>query len=603
MLFDGYEDFILEESIDLNQFLRDNETISGAQVVEEFFVEEKKSFINKVKKIFNTGERDLEKSLKESDVNFVLLVLPLSFIKTVHKHEKKMTKSRINLDTFRKTFFEAFSKRFKDNEIDCTIVSSNIRYSIGEELVNEWLDLKKLKSSLSLDKSNNAYLFGFKEFNVADSLSAQSIYLKHNNKEIELKENSTTYIGSSSLFKFKIQGKDSMCKIDNSDGYLEFTTQNIDKITSNDKDLNSDYFEDDDIEDFPIDVEIINSKGVVLEINKSLLELSSQPTLKTEPKNELEHEEYPSKDKEDLPLQEPLEVFKKDKPAYIETSDDSGLYTNNYINKKDKYIINLNSFFIPFDTNLERVEFYLVLNHNKYNLVASSQKDETLEAVAKVVVNVSSRSLEVVNLSDKRLQFALKRDYAEMKSFTEVVSKGVGVSTEIDTDEDNSASSKVELQKGESYLFKSRVEFKDCSVEVLSNGVKVEFANLPIKSFNKTGQISRNVFSLYRDGNIIDYVEKLEYGGRVYSDGSNRVIGSLISRNPIDIEMKKDGKMLISNEINEKYTVKVSASNFEKELEYNEAAHIDLDRLFSLKNKISIVKKGIELVSFSISAN
>lgn len=593
MLFEEYENFVVEDIIDLTQYLSDNKE---SDFYNEFFNTSKAGFFEKIfSSIKESSNNTLIDKLKANGVNSVLLIFSHKFITDMFNLERNRTKIRPR--DFKKEFLDKFYNKFTSSGIGCGVASSNLRDTKGIEQFAQWLNLKEIKKHIDLN-DYSAYMLGFKDFAYDNKGAYESVYLKIDNNEVALNDSETILIGSSPVFKFNISGNNSIVKVSNLDGDLGFITEGIESIESNLRDLNEEYFSDNYYSDFYIEIDLLRQKDTVLKMNKKTnLTLSLTKSLQEEvlEPNDVETLNYNS---------EPTKTPQKENIAVCTDIEQESQERKraNYLNPKDKYIINLNNFFIPYEHNLIEVEFFLIVYKDRYTLVASSKIDESTAAIAKVVANIETKSIEVTNLSSKVLQFTTNQEKAELKNFKDVVSsEKVGMAT--DTDDINTTTPKIELQSSESYTFDKRVEFQNCAIELGSSAIALDFVNFAIASFNKGIKLNRHTFSIFNKGTVIDYKEMQEYASRVYANGEKKIVGTLLSRNPLSIDIKNT-KAQLTNEIKEHFQVKINfADGKSRELHFNDATLISVDELFNFRNTITVQRDKTDLLNFSIAVN
>ena len=598
MLFKGYENYIIERKINLTQYIGDN--IDENNFHENFFKDipanpwegfTVKSLIS----FFDSNREEkngLIDQLINNEVTHVLLIFSQKFINTIIAKKRKKFKERIRPKEFTKRFIEKFSQEFISNEIGSSILVSGSRQKQNTQDLEEWLNLRELQKSLQLN-ADESYLLGFKDMKISSSSSRNLISLVLNNRNLIIKENCSVLLGSSILFKFNTSSPKSIIKVTNNtnDNSIEFITENIYNIESNSYELQEEYLNDEVFDEFEFNANKLKKNNIKIKFDKTSIIFSNRiPTITIEEEREKRKEPIINREKNSSNSSRTIGINSdEDKPS---TQD---------INFKDNYLVTLNRFIIPYEDDLKEVHYHLIKNKSKFILVGGSKSDPRENALAKVVANLVQNSIEVTNLSVQPMSFKIAEDKVRYQINRNSSKRGVDT---IDTDEPKRKQEikEVRLKKGESYSFKERIEFPNSAIEFNENGVAVEYINFIIGSFNNRLEFNRHYFRHFGSGNIIDNRENLDYAGRIYEGRANNILGSVLSRNPMILNLSEE-KFTLSNQIKEQYNILVTTATKESEITFQEEEHFSKKDLLSKKNYISISKDGIVLVEITILAN
>ena len=599
MIFEGYENYITERTINLTQYIGDQG--NEGDFHKNFFKDiSGNAWANTTVKSLllffkseNEEENGLIDQLLRDDISHVLLIIPQKFINNIISEKRQTSKERIRPKEFTKKFIEKFSNEFTSNEIGCSILVSGSRHKKDTETLEKWLNLRELQKSLQLN-SDEAYLLSFRDMKIDTNSNKNAISLELNGKYLTIKESCSVLLGSSRLFKFNTSTPESIIKITNNsnDDYIDFITENIEMIKSSSSDLHDEYLDDEVFEDFGLNAKELKNDDVEINFDKTSIILSNRiPTPK------IEKEKVQTKTTSSVKKEELSTIIT---PSTIGTdTDDESSKIN--MNLKRDYLVALNRFVTAYENGLKEVHYHLVKNSGKLILVGGRKSDKKEQAIASVVANLNDSTFSVTNLSSQPMSFKIgdkKVEYQLKKSSLRVTPNT------IDTDEPETATepSIITIKPKESHQFNKRVELLNSAIEFSDNGIEVEYIDFLIGSFNNKLEFNRHYFRHFGLGNIIDNQENFDYAGRIYEDGKKNILGSAISRNPMLLTLR-NSTFTISNQIKEAYTIITQTATKESEISYREEESFSKDELLSKPNYISITKDGISLVEISIRAN
>ena len=595
MIFNGYENFLVERVVDLSRYVKDGDV--GDDFHKNFFDEENGDFFDdfSVKSLFSIfgSEKESEKNgvidqLQEQGVEHVLLVLPQKFITTLFNKKKKLSKVRIKPREFKESFMDGFYSEFNSNDIGCSIViSGSSRDKKETQSLERWLNIRELQKSLNLG-INEAYLLGFKEIKIETQRDDNSISMELNGKYLTIREDTSILMGDNPIFKFRIPKKESVIKITNSDSDIIFITKNIDHISSNNQELQEEYFDNESFDDFDIPLSSLGEDDIDITFDKKTTIMLSSTIKEETPKTK----QTTKKPKADNP---------KPKNSKTIGTDTDDTPQSSFVNLKNRYLVNLKGFITPYEDGLVEVCYHLVKVKNRLLLVGGSQIDKQHKAVAKVVAKISSGEFVVTNLTTQPIVFRLSEKKVEYRVRKRVPKPKPNY---IDTDENEPPqnSQEVSIANGESYSFDKKIEFPNSAISFIDSGVAIEYINFTIGSFNHKLEFNRLYYSHFGTGNIIDNRENLDYGGRIFENGNRKILGSSISSRPLILSLRGDS-FTLTNSIKQGYSITIQTPTLNQELEYQEEHTISKDDLLSNANTLSINKEGIALVTISIIAN
>ncbi len=594
MIFNGYEQHIIERRIDLSKYMKDNGSIENFH--NNFFKDEGGSFLDEfnIKSLFSifdskeNSTHGLIDQLIQDGVTSVLLILPQNFIANIINIKNRNSKERVRPREFSENFMNKFATEFTKNHIDFSFILNNTHTKKNIDNLESWLNIKLLLSQLNLN-DNEAYILGLKGIKI-DGKEDRAISVNLNDKSIVLNENCSMILANSELFNYSIPAQDSIVTITNntSANYVDITTDGIDTVDTNNEALQEDLSYG--ISRFGVKLDDLDSDDVDLTFNETTTLFLSK-TIPVQPK---------TKTKEKTKKASPKTKESSSKKEEIGTDTDD-TPSSSFINLKNRYLVNLKQFTTPYQDSLVEVHYHLVKVNNKLLLIGGSQIDKRHKAIAKVVAKISGGEFEVTNLTAQPISFKLSDTKVEYK-----VRKTIPKPKQnyIDTDEDETPQNtqEVSISKGESYNFDKKIEFPNSSIEFTNSGITIRYINFTIGSFNNKLEFHRRYYRHFGTGNIIDGVENLDYGGRVFEDGSKKILGSIISgQEPLILTVRGES-FIVSNNI-EKFTTTVNTPTTNQELAYQEEFTISKDDLLSKSNALTINKKGIALVEINIIAN
>jgi hypothetical protein len=596
MIFDGYENYITERVIDLSRYI--GEGGSTDKFHENFFNEEDDSFFDKdiiktIFGIFGTDNQDekhgLIDQLQEQDITHILLIIPQKFINNILTKKKKESKVRIRPREFTESFINKFSEEFSSNDIGCSLIVSGSRSRKNTESLEQWLNIRELQKSLKLN-THEAYLLGFRELKLDSETIDNAISIELNKKSLTIKEGCSALLGNHPIFRFNTSTQTSIIKITNNamDNYIDFITENIELVKSTNNQLQEEYFDSESFDDFGVNLSDLQEDDIDITFDKTTIILSNTiptPTQKTEDK--------PASKKR--PQQQ-----KPTKERTIGTDTDSRANSSS-INLKNRYLVNINRFVTPYEDGLVEVHYHLVKIANRLILVGGSQIDKKENPIAKVVANITNGEIEVTNLGSSPIEFKIGENKIEYKA-RKTTPKPKQNYIDTDEDEEPQTTQEVSIGRGDSYSFDKKIEFTNSAIGFIEDGIEVRYINFTIGSFNNKLEFNRHYYCHFNRGNIIDSSENLDNAGRLFEDGSKKILGSKISRNSLLVTLRTES-FNISNSINEKYSIAIKTPNIKQELSYQEEQSISKDDFLSQSNTLSINRDGIALVEITIIQN
>jgi hypothetical protein len=592
MIFDGYENFLVERVIDLSRYIKDNDT--GEDFHKNFFNEDGGSFFDdfNIKSLFSIFGSNIEskrdgliEQLQHQGVEHVLLILSQKFINSIINRKKKISRVRVKPREFKQNFIDKFYSEFTSNDIGCSIVLTGSREKKGIEILESWFNIKELQKSLTLG-INEAYLLGFKDIKVESGREGRAISLELNNRYLTIGDDSSVLIGNHSTFRFHLPKDKSIIKITNSEDAIVFISENIDEIKSNNERLQEEYFDSEMFDDFEIEIDDLRDDDIDISFEKTTIMLST--TI---------HRESPKRDKSRVKKQQDKQIVRED---VIDTDIDE-TPTSSYINLKNRHIVNLNRFITAFESRLIEVHYHLVKIRSQFILVGGSNIDPKHKPIAKVVAKIDSREFKITNLTPQPIRFKIGDNKIEYNTRRDI-SKPRDNYINTDEDEQPQNSQEVLLNMGESYIFDKKIEFPNSAIYYIDSGVEIRYSNFIIGSFNNKLEFNRGYYKHFSSGNIIDGVENLDFGGRVFEDGTKKILGSSISSRPLILSLRGEQFTLL-NSIKSNYTITLSRDNIDRELSYQEDLTILKDELLSKRNSISINKDTFKLIEISIIPN
>lgn len=600
MIFNGYENHLTERLIDLALYVDSHGSTDTFH--ENFFKEQSGgaweniylgSIINV---LFQKNKTDqpsgLIERLKSEDINHLLLIIPHAFIKELIKKEKKLAKKRVKPREFTDTFIKKFIQEFKREGMGYSIIISGSSYKINTDALESWLDTTALIKSLELH-INEAYMLGFRDMVIESDVGDSLLFMQMHKKAITIKSECSILIGDNKILRFHTTEEDSIIKItnnsnssdNNGDSFVDIITENIDTIHSNNRRLQEEYFDHEDFDDFSLSYGELKNDDIDLTIDNTTSIIFSRTQLEQSPR-----ESVSTKPKITIP---------SDKKIIGTDTDIVGSVAP--INFKNRYLVNLNSFLVPYEENLTQLHYHLIRVNNKPILVGASQMDAQRQPLVKVVADITKSSFVVTNLTARPIRFVIHSDKIEYKITKNIPTHRANY---IDTDGCDSVAetSEIILQKDEKYEFHNKIEFNSSSIAYTADGVVVEYINFTLGSFDNKLEFSRLYYSHFGTGNIIDAKESLESAGRIYANGSQKILGSILSSRPFVLRLLEDSFSL-RNDIKPHYAVKLQTPSLNQIVEYTQEMTISREDLLSHHNRLSIMRDEISLVDISIIPN
>ena len=598
MIFNGYENYFTEQTVDLSRYIGDKSSIENFH--DNFFKDEvDESFENfrASKAIFSLfgyffsqekeESKNLAEKLAQDGVSSVLLVLPQSFITTIITLKNQNSKERVRPREFSESFMNKFSNEFTKNGIDFAYILNKTHTHKNIENLESWLNIKLLQQKIEL-QPNEAYILGLKNIKLTGA-TKEPISLSLQNRNIVLYENCSMLLAKSELFKYSISNQDSVVKVTNntSDGYIDITTEGIDSVTTSNKILQEDLSYG--VGQFSIKLNDLNSDDINLNFNGSNTMYLS--------KNIIEIKETPKE--QPTPKKEEPNKPKKENRVLV-TDTDSDRTKGSSVNLKNRYLVNLKKFVTPYEDDLVEVHYHLVRVNKQLILVGGSKIDKKEQPIAKIVANMAEGTFELTNLSKQTIEFRVLENKIEYKT-RKVKTKPKNY---INTDEEDEPQnlSEVALKSNESHTFDRRIEFTNSAIEFTQEGVEVNYVKFTIGSFNNKLEFNRIYYTHFGTGNIIDTKENLDFGGRIYADGRKNILGSSISSKPLILTLREKNFILYNN-IKKRHTIGLSTSSQEQELAHEKELTISKDELFLGDNVFSIKKDDVSLVEFTVVSN
>ncbi len=607
MIFNGYENYLLEEIIDLGLYVAQDG--STEEFHQKFFKEERGSFldgfnIGSVFSVFSQKDQTetdgLIERLQGEGVNHVLLIMSQTFITETMNEQRKLLraknkKAKIKPREFAREFMDKFISEFEKSDITCSVVIDGSRSKSNIDTLESWLDMTALIKSLGLN-SNEAYMLGFKDMSVESEHDDSLLFVQMGQKTLTIKSGCSILMGDNKMLRFNTMWDESILKITNNskdiDSFIDIITENIDDLHSNNKALQEEYFDHEIFEEFSVSYRDLKSDDIDFSIGKHTIMLST---------TQLQQSSRENPRKNTIPDREK-------RPTSTIPSDTNTIGTDTdipsssaFVNFKNRYLVNLKSFLVPYEDDLTEVHYHLIRVNNKPILVGASQMDRTRQPIAKVVADISKGAFVVTNLQTKPISFVIRSDKVEYK-ITKTIPKPMHNYIDTDGAELSTESDEIILQKGESHEFVNKIEFNSSSIAYTQSGVAIEYIHFTIGSFNNKLEFGRRYYSHFATGNIIDAKESLESAGRIYADGSHKILGSLLSSQPFILRLVDESFTLL-NDIKPHYAVRLQTPSMNQTLEYGQELTVSKDDLLTNPNTLAITRDGLSLVEISIIPN
>ena len=587
-IFDNDELFRVTK-VDLNSFIDDGENF---ELFYDRFINNE-PILNPLKAIFRFFSSDNRGNLFDGeDGSHFLLVISKDFLR---KHKPK----RVGIRTFIKDVFNTLENKIS-NFTKCTIITTGREDGKNTDVLESFLNLDRVKKSLNLD-GNEAMIIEFTEFYYdAPSNNSLDIAIENNSKKIYLSGGKSAIIGDKDFYKIKSKN-DNFLKFtyDGDEDRLLILPYGIDNIDSNNRYLQEEYLYDKDSSYDELDLPLDELEGYIsfdgLKINLSLVE----------------HQEVKdTNDSKPKVIKSAKHIIQNEQPSIQEVVAKPKEEKNYGLDLKKSFIVYLKSFTIPFSSNLTKVHYNLDLIDKKYILVGGNKNFTEEKTIAHIVVDTKDKSITIENKTNTTLFFQKSKGSLKMTSTPS--SKGtdtddIGVETDsIETDTPSgNQTNKIEIEPNDKKSFNiNSVDFNDSSLEVDGFGVKSRYYNFFINSFEKGELFSLNRYSykFFKHGTIVDNYSDLSYGGREYADGSYKVLGSTISRNPATIVIDNQN-VIFKNSIKPDYTLTINSIKGKYEVSFDESKSISTHELFADTNIVAITKGNIKLLEVSIGIN
>lgn len=579
MIFQGYEESILEGYFDLTSTIKDSKSIDD--FIDDFLkissLREKEnskesffsSFFSFFSNINSPYANSLISYLKHEKVNHILLVLPEYFLIQV-TDSLYLKNKKIRRPKHKKNFINKLANKFESANIQCSIVwhgTPSNRNNLNTSLINEWLNIEYLKEQLKLGQLEG-YLVGLIDTRISSSSNNHAISIIQKDKNFTLRENCSLLIGhDDNLFRYTTaNSSNSYIKITNlkvKDKHrIDFTTKNIQEVSSQHQTLNEDYLFNNDYEDFDINPIDLDQEDIIIYFDEAPIVLS--------------------------------------KTLYLENADEQQALKTK-INLKNIYIVNMKHIATPIKNGLVEVHYFLIKHNSQYLIVGGSRVPKGVNALAKIVVDVEKQTLNITNLSNTALTFENKNGVFAHKA-TRIIKNNYNGAIASDTEDSGKKIENIYINPSNSYLFSNRVNFDNSSIICSKKSIVVKYSDFKIGSFNTKLELGRDYSKLFKNGNIIDVDQTdKKFGGRVYADGTRNFLGGAISSHPLTLTLEEE-TFTLTNTIKPSYIVTYSTSKIgKKQLSYGESIKLSDEELFSNKNTIGICNSdGVDVLEVSI---
>lgn len=575
MIFQGYEEHILEGYFDLTSTARDSKSIDDT--IDDFFKissintspTDKKSFFSFFSKMTSPHANSFTSYLNHENINHILLVLPEYFLnettESVFKNNKKVKRPEL-----KKNFTSKIAQKFEANGIKCSIVwhgSQTNRNNLNTESIDAWLNLKYLNEQLSLPQLGG-YLVGLIDTHISAKNTNNAITITQKEKHFTLGENCSLLVGhDENIFRYAINSLDSNIKITNlrheDTNRIDFITENIQDVSSQHQQLNEEHLRHGYYDEFDINTSDLEHEDVTIYFDETPIIIS--------------------------------------KTLYMPEPDgDQPIKTK--INLKNTYIVNLKHIATPIKNNLLEVHYHLIKHNSQYLVVGGSQVSKGVSAIAKIVVDVREKTLNITNLSNVALTFENKKGVFTHK-VTRTIKNNNNDAIISDTDDRDEEVENIYINPGNAYLFSSRVNFDNSNIICEEENIVVKYSDFKIGSFNNKLELGRTYLKHFQIGNIIDADQtNKQLGGRIYADGTRNFLGGAISSLPLTLTLEEE-TFTLKNTIKPTYFVTYSTSETgKKQLSFDESIELSDEALFSYENTIGIRNSDdIDVLEVSIT--
>lgn len=577
MIFQGYEEHILEGYFDLTSVAKDSKAIEDT--IDDFFKishlqktpSSKKPWYSFFSNMNASHANNFTSYLTHEKVKHVLLILPESFLihitDAIFATDKRKRRPQLKQD-----FTTKIVNRFESQGISCSIVwhgSSSNRNNANTEAMNAWLNLEYLSQQISLD-TTHGYLVGLIDMKVSSKTHTNALSVIQDDRYFTLDENCSLLLGhDADLFRFTSNAIDGHIKITNvQEGDTErvdFITKNIDEISSQHQQLNEDYFQHDDFGEFDLTTSGLEAEDVIIYFNNAPIAISKT-----------------------------LRISNGDSKQPLKT----------HINLKNKYGVVLKKIGTPIKNNLAEIDYLLVKLGSQYIVVGGSRAPKGIYPLAKISVDVKAKTLRLTNLSNDALVFERKQGVVSHK-VTKTLNVDQIMPIVSDTDNTEEEVITIKVNPEDHYLFTNSLHFEHASLLCEEKSIVVEYHDFTIGSFNTKLELHRDYLKHFQVGNIIDIDQtNKQKGGRLYKDGERDFLGQAISSKPLTLTVEEE-KFTLKNTINSAspYSLILSSSEDDKRLFYGERIEVDEDTLFDTGNTIKVLNKDdVSVLEVSITA-
>lgn len=571
-IFKGYEEYLREEYLNLENYIDDNTSYENFH--DNFFASKSR----KPKKFLflpsTSSYQDRISEFKHHHITHVLIVIPQAFMKKIIADKRRINAS-LSPSEITKTFVQKFTQTLEASGIHSSFIlhgAPNTRNDVNTKHLGRWLNLSNLSQELKLN-DNKGFLLEFKDMAITTDNINDAIAINMGEESIALGANCSMLIGhDSTFFNYAITLPDGIVKISNIKNEkkheVNFITQGITSITSQHVPLHDEYLQDGFFDNFSVVFNDIQQEDIKIFFDETPIILSSQ-------------------------------IF-EDTTSNEETK-------KTIINDRNSYLVNLKCINIPFEDNLLEVHYHVIKLGSKLLLVGGSNVPKGIHPLAKVIANIQEHRFTLTNLSQAPITFEIVKNEAKYIKPTKVRNQNkFAMHTDYGTESTDPSAKKdtIDIKPGISQHFSQNIDFGDSSISFSDNCIEISYPNFTIGSFNEKLELGRYFLKYFQKGNIIDASEDDKHQGKIYKDGSKKLVGASISRTPLTLTIKGD-MVTLSNTINKHFFIHLDNHDDisqSKQLKFNENnITLSIDDFFSSDYSLSIFNtKKVKLIEFTI---
>jgi len=291
--------------------------------------------------------------------------------------------------------------------------------------------------------------------------------------------------------------------------------------------------------------------------------------------------------------------------------------------KTGKIGVELESFYVPFHKNLQKLHLLLIQKEGKNILVGGVYHDAlTVNTLAQITVELATGSITITNHAVENLVFEKytnnlwrlmhqksKHERQQHDIMYTNISNTSSIKTSLPTQVQKNSNNLTIKPNQTAQLNTAELEFNDANLYVDQTGILIRYSQFELRRFDDTIELNRNLYKVSPKGSLLDAfvqydaTKKSFLNGAKEQEGFSDVLSRAISSKPVTLTYY-DEYLTIENQLDEEHYIVQVLSPSQKYLLEEEHKRIQIKPSDLQHLKIDIMNKAYRnrpLIRFTLT--